>query len=199
MNRFTTTGIAIALAMVMASDPAAAKKRGGGGGGFIPIPGFGGSESIELVHDLDDVSLLEYKDGTYINLGYLHSGADSRWVGHIGSSSTFLDLDEEKMRLLIQMGGLSDFPPVPEKEFPYKGLMVIGGLALVFNSRKIMRKVRGDTASTMRRSVERQDVSSVNWEKMDAHIAEAAAESAPAPRPRRQRAPANGSFGKRGT
>lgn len=118
-------------------DAADAKRRG-----FrIPIPGGGGSEEIVKVLDLPDIPALQRPDGRYIDLGYLfHKRSGGEWIGHVGSDSQYLKLDEEGLKILLQVAGVSKLPPVPVRASSGSGglaaiivgiLFIIGVIAIV--------------------------------------------------------------------
>jgi hypothetical protein len=93
------------------SVPAEARRR-------VRIPFLGGhssSEKIILVADLKDRAELRREDGNYIDLGYLFSRNGDKWIGHIGSSTQYVNLTESKLKQIIKLGGLDALPPVPAR------------------------------------------------------------------------------------
>jgi hypothetical protein len=114
MKKVTVLAVTSLFAATLMVAEAQAKRRGFS----IPfvIPGFGSSESIELVKDLPNIDALRRPDGTYIDLGYLHKRSGGKWVGYVGSKDTYVDFSPESLKVLMSLSGMSALPPVPKKK-----------------------------------------------------------------------------------
>ena len=78
----------------------------------IGVPGLSGGETIQKVLDLLTVAALKRSDSKYVDLGYLHKGGgEGEWIGYIGSSQTYLPLDEFELKMLLKIAGMPTPPP----------------------------------------------------------------------------------------
>jgi hypothetical protein len=73
-------------------------------------------ETVIKVLDLPDIEMLHRKDGGYVDLGYhfsfLYGG---QWVGYVGSSRKYVELDKDALEVLLLVGGVKELPPVPSR------------------------------------------------------------------------------------
>ncbi|MBC8036883.1 MAG: hypothetical protein H7X89_06670 [Rhizobiales bacterium] len=132
-------GLSVAtLVLCLGSQDAFAGRRFGGIGG----------ESLVLVKDLPDIEALHRPDGKYVDLGYKFNRlSGGEWVGHIGSTKTYLPLTETQLNMLITIGGLDKLPPVPSRplsSFLFIGLFCFGVLVILLGLvRRLMRFAGG--------------------------------------------------------
>jgi hypothetical protein len=113
----------------------------------IFIPGLGSSEVIELVKDLPNIEALRRDDGKYVDLGYLHKRGGGEWIGYIGSDSTYVILDPEGLKFLLQVSGLKELPPAPASKYGELGwfkfvLIPFGILMFLVPLMKFFRRFR---------------------------------------------------------
>ena len=95
----------------------------------ISVPGLSDAETIQKVPDLPDVAALKRSNGKYVDLGYLHiGGGEGEWIGYIGSSQTYLPVDEFELKTLLKIAGM--LPPSPVPERPGGGYRSWSGISL---------------------------------------------------------------------
>ena len=101
--------------------------------GFIPVSVPTGY--VEKVVDLPDEPPFKYKEGVYVDIGYLHNfiGKD-KWVGYIGSATSYVELKEGALEFLV-LSGYLEKKPSPPKSTPFINMAIyalwIGSLVLV--------------------------------------------------------------------
>jgi hypothetical protein len=175
------------LSFMMLAIPAEAKRRGGGVG-FIPIPT---GETIVKVLDFPDTAILRREDGTYIDLGYRFSRKGDKWVGYIGSSRSYLDLNETQLKAIMSLVGIKQFPPIPKKPASaavgggFSSLLIgLGILVILYklgsgfvrvlrgSARAVSATGRGLSVATQ---LPEQTYSSAVADRLDERIAQAAA------------------------
>ena len=143
----------------------------------IGVPGLSGGETIQKVLDLPDVAALKRSDSKYVGLGYLHKGGgEGEWIGYIGSSQTYLPLDEFEPKMLLKIAGVP--PPVPERPGGgYRSWWIIAAVLLVVGGWKSLlglslRAMQASQRST--RSVVQSNDEVADWSKAHDEIARAA-------------------------
>ena len=114
-NRLIKAGL-VATALLLASAiPAQAG---------VPIPCTG--ESVVKVRDIPNAPRMS--NGQPVALGYLFKGCFSgEWVGHVGSDSQFIRLNEKKLKLLMTIANLKELPPEPSR-WEHPGELVVPGV-----------------------------------------------------------------------
>jgi len=190
---FSLTFLAFFIAMTVTPMDAEAKRGGGAskGGGVFAVPGFSRSDQIIKVLDLPDNALLLREDGKYIDLGYIHKlDGTGKWIGHVGSSSAYVDFTPETLKMVMLLAGIDELPPVPERSSSGGGMgiwMILG--ALIFGP-KLFKNLMGGLGSARRprksARPEKQKKSNVDWDEIDQKIQVARSE-APAAGPQKGR------------
>lgn len=126
MRRFLLGLASVVGAIIALAGPAAAR---------IPIPCTG--ETLVKVLDIPALNGMEVPANKHmkekrIDLGYKFSGCSSEgeWVGHIGSSKSYIKLDGDKLQRLMDLAGLKALPP-PPSPWSQAGILFPAGLWVV--------------------------------------------------------------------
>ena len=145
----------------------------------IGVPGLSGGETIQKVLDQLTVAALKRSDSKYVDLGYLHKGGgEGEWIGYIGSSQTYLPLDEFELKMLLKIAGMPTPPPVPERPGGgYRSWWIIAAVLLVVGGWKSLcglslRAMQASQRFTL--SVVQSNDEVADWSKAHDEIARAA-------------------------
>ena len=135
----------VVLGSVMFAETASARRI------RLPFALPGSSESVVLVKDLPDIAALKRKDGRYVDLGYkFNRFSGGSWVGYVGSSSRYLKLNKNQLRILMAIGGVKKLPPVPKRSFASSmgGPFTLGliGLGVVVMGWRFVKRFAGFAA-----------------------------------------------------
>jgi hypothetical protein len=204
MKRFVRLSVLILGVSCLATVQAEAKRL------RLPIR-IPTGETVVLVKDLPDIEALHRTDGKYVDLGYHFKTTGGEWVGYVGSSESYVPLDEAKLEALMTISGLGKLPPAPERPAGsafggglYMLLLGVGALVLLGKALSFMKRgagsvlgVAGAVASGRRRRVEEEEAPA-DMAKFDQLIANATRQHAnPAPVQRMGANQGRSTFGKR--
>lgn len=128
--------------------------------GSVPFSGAGGEKIIRVV-DFPDTPHYQRSDGAYIDAGYIYKqivvlampvwNYDKRYIGYIGSDTSYLKLTKAQLEELAQDDNIK-LPDEPEltfwDRFSGKIFFLLLGLLIIFglikNNRKAKAKSRAD-------------------------------------------------------
>ncbi len=134
--------------------------------GKFPIPCTG--DRIVRVVDIPD---LHTADNTQIDLGYLFEGCfgKGKWIGHIGQSDKYIELNGVAEAQLLAAAGLSQLPPAPSRwDYALESLALegfwAGGVLLVIAWTVFGGMKSGEKTNLPKKSVE------PNKPKIDPHF-----------------------------
>jgi hypothetical protein len=145
-------------------------------------------ETVVMVRQLPDIEALHRTDGKYVDLGYHFTTTGGEWVGYVGSSDSYVPLDEAKLQALMSLSGLSKLPPVPARPAGsalgggfYMLMLGVGAVVLLGKALSFMKRgagsvlgAAGAVAAVQRRRIEDEDAAPADMAKFDRLIANAA-------------------------